>query len=75
VYFLKECCLALNYICGVLGLQAESSDHLIVVHGLKYLMALALSAGRKVESEFVLGALSDVLSTPVKFSLGIEDHL
>jgi hypothetical protein len=32
-------------------------------------------AGRKVESAFVLGALSDVLSAPVKFSLGTEEPL
>lgn len=58
-------------VCGVLGLQAESSDHLIVVHGFKYLVALPFSVGRKVESAFVLGALSDDLSSPAKFSLGI----
>ena len=59
----------------MLGLPAESSDHLILVHGLKYLMALPLSAGKKVESEFVHGALSDVLSAPVKFFLGAEEPL
>jgi hypothetical protein len=75
VAFLRKYYLAFNYICGVLGQQAESSDHLIVVHGLKYLIALPLSAGRKVDSEFVLGALSDVLSAPVKFSLDIEKPL